>query len=69
MERANKRELEPLLTVDEACEILKISVPTFYRLRKDGDLRAVRVGGRLRLHPQDLRDFIKRNASESTDDA
>lgn len=67
MQSANKKDLgERLLSVDEACEFLQISVPTFYRLRKEGKLKAVRVGGGIRIDPTELRSFIARNVSKRT---
>lgn len=56
------------MTIDEACQFLQISRPTFFRLRKEKKLKAVRVGGGLRLDPAEIRAFVKRNVSESTDD-
>jgi excisionase family DNA binding protein len=58
-----------LFTVDEACEYLRISPASFYRLRRDGKLKAVRVGGGLRIDPSELRAFVQRNVSERTGDA
>lgn len=69
MPEATKKDADQLLTVDEACDFLRISVPTFYRLRKEGKLKAVRVGGGLRIDPAELRAFVRRNVSQRTGDA
>lgn len=51
-------ELEGLLTIDESCQFLKVSRPTFYRIVREGALKTVRVGGRMRVKPDELRRYI-----------
>jgi excisionase family DNA binding protein len=56
------RTLEGLLTPTEVCERLRISRATFYRLVRDGELRAVRLGRRegasLRVRDVDLERLL-----------
>ena len=59
MEQATKKE--PLLSVKETCEVLKISRPTFYRLAKAGRLRVVRIGPHYKCAPRHIDEFIERN--------
>jgi excisionase family DNA binding protein len=47
-----------LLTPPQASERLQVSLSTVRRLVAAGDLRAVRVGGQLRIDPDDLRRFL-----------
>ena len=53
------RPPEPLLTVSEPAEIPNSSDKTVYGRIKDGSLRAIRMGGVSRIHPQDLQDYIR----------
>ena len=55
------RRLEPLLTITEAAEVLGVQRSTIYRLLRDSDLVAVRVGKRLRFRPSDLEDYLERH--------
>ena len=54
---------EPLYTVTEAAEILKVSEKTVRRLIKKGQLRVIRIGGLLRIDPLDLEDLIRDHRS------
>lgn len=54
------KEIERLLTREEVCEILRISVPTFFRLCRSGRLPAAKVGSQWRLKPSVLARFIER---------
>jgi excisionase family DNA binding protein len=58
---ANKRE--PLLTLNEVAEILKVSVKQVRRYITDPDrrkrLRSIKVGRLIRIDPFDLEDFIR----------
>jgi excisionase family DNA binding protein len=56
---ARVRKLEPLLTVTEAAEILNTSPKTVRRRVAEGELRAIKIGGVLRIDPVDLEDFIR----------
>jgi len=57
------RDLEELLTINDTCDLLKISRPTVYRMIKKGVLKTVQVGGRMRFHPDELRRYINRRAA------
>lgn len=70
--RPDRAPIEPLLlTVQEACDALRISRTSLYYLVKDGRLRGVRlctVGqnfARLYFRPEDLRAFVERQARAS----
>ena len=54
-----------LRTVDEAAVYLRVSRRQIYKLVREGDLRAVRVGERLRFRPGDVEDYLERDRSES----
>ena len=53
------RKPEPLYTVAEAAEILRVSQKTVRRLIKSEQLRVIRIGGLLRIDPMDLQDLIR----------
>jgi excisionase family DNA binding protein len=53
-------DFEHLLTIAEICTILKITRRTCYRLTTSGRLSALKIGGQLRIRPEDLRIFLKR---------
>jgi excisionase family DNA binding protein len=57
---APERTFESLLSFDETRGILDCSRATLYRLLARGDLQAVKVGGRLKFQPEELRDFFDR---------
>lgn len=50
--------IEPLLTPEEAAEILKISVKTVHRRINSRALPAIQDGRVVRIHPTDLRTYI-----------
>lgn len=50
-----------LLNVDEAADRLRISRRSCYSLIHDGRLPATRVGGLLRVEPDEIDRFIRRN--------
>ena len=52
-----------LLTPRQAADRLGVSTWTVARLRRDGNLPAVRVGGSWRYHPADLAEYITSNRS------
>lgn len=56
--------VDHLLTPADAAARLAVSMWTLARLRRDGDLRAVRVGGAWRYDPADLSAYINQNRSE-----
>jgi excisionase family DNA binding protein len=49
-----------LLTVNEVSRLLNVSRWTTYRLVRDGQLRAVRVGQRLRFRMVDIDRYLER---------
>ena len=49
---------EPLLTIDEAADVLRVSRATLYRLIRGGELAPVRVGQRLRFEPSEIRRYL-----------
>ena len=49
---------EPLLTVAEVADVLRVSNMTVYRLIKSGQLAAIRVGKNYRIRQQDLDDYL-----------
>ena len=53
-------DMEKLFTPREAAEYLKVHVETLRRYVREGQLQAVKVGGRLRIQESDLIKFVKR---------
>ena len=53
--------IEGLLTVREASQVLHINRYLIYRLARDGDLPAIRVGRMVRFRPEDLREWIDKH--------
>ncbi len=51
---------EPLLSDADAAKILRVSRTTVRRLRYDGFLPYLRVGGAARIRPEDLAAYIAR---------
>jgi excisionase family DNA binding protein len=51
--------IEPLLTREEAADILNMSVSWVRAQIRHGRLRAKKLGKLVRIEPQDLRDFIQ----------
>lgn len=58
----NETTLEALLTLREARELLGVSNMSLWRLRNNGELPVVRIGGRVLVEPQALRDLIAANS-------
>ncbi len=50
--------LVQLLTVAKTAENLNVSEKSVYRLIEARKLRVIRCGRALRIHPDDLRDYI-----------
>ena len=56
---SNSKDASPqLLSLKKAAARLDISVPTVRRLTSKGVLRAVKIGGQLRITISDLQAFI-----------
>ena len=51
-------ELPDLLTIDEICKFLEVSLKTGYRLIKGGEIKAVKVGRSYRIPKQHLLEFL-----------
>lgn len=47
-----------ILTVKEACQILKISKTTLYRIVREEGLKAVKVRNSIRIKKEDLFNYI-----------
>jgi excisionase family DNA binding protein len=54
------RTLPPLRTKQEAARYLRISPDQLDRLRRRGDIRAIKVGALVRFLDQDLVDYVER---------
>lgn len=50
--------VEPMLTYQEAADVLKIGLTKVKQLCKDGDLKAVNVGRQRRVRARDLQAYI-----------
>lgn len=50
-----------LLTINEAAARLTVSLKTLRRLIAAGSLPVVRIGGLVRIRPEDLTNFIAQN--------
>jgi excisionase family DNA binding protein len=50
--------MRPLLDKADVADLLRVSVRTIDRLRVSGELRAVRVRGRVLFNPQDVQAFV-----------
>jgi excisionase family DNA binding protein len=53
------------LTVSEVAELLRVSSMTIYRLIKDGELPAVRVGKSYRLLEHDVDAYLAKQYTEA----
>jgi excisionase family DNA binding protein len=58
--------LEPLLSVDEVAELLRISESGVYRLIRKGELVSLKVGGRTLFEPVTIREFIAARRRDAT---
>ncbi|MDB6425848.1 helix-turn-helix transcriptional regulator [Curtobacterium sp. 20TX0008] len=57
-------DLEPMLTMDEVCELLRTSKSTIYSMRSEGrGPVGVKIGRRVLFRPSDIRRFCERNES------
>lgn len=53
------------LTVTEVSDLLRVSSMTIYRLIKDGELPAVRIGKSYRLREDDVDAFLAKQYTEA----
>jgi excisionase family DNA binding protein len=51
-------QLEPLLTINEAADVLGISRSQVYLMLRRGELPYTRVGERIRFVPAELREYL-----------
>jgi excisionase family DNA binding protein len=54
-----------LLTVSEVADLLRVSRMTVYRLIKDGEMSALRVGRSYRLREDDVDDYLSRRYTQA----
>jgi excisionase family DNA binding protein len=53
------------LTVNEVADLLRVSSMTIYRLIKDGEMPAVRVGKSYRLREDDIDAYLAKQYTEA----
>lgn len=53
---------EPLLTVGEVAQLMRVSNMTVYRLIKSGQLSAIRVGKNYRIRRSDIERYLTERA-------
>lgn len=59
----NERDFsEPLLTVGEVAQLMRVSNMTVYRLIKSGQLSAIRVGKNYRIRGADINRYLTERA-------
>lgn len=58
---------EDILTVDEACEALKIGYNTMYNLLNSGNLKAFRNGRTWRIPKQAVIEYVLKSAKLTSD--
>ena len=56
-----------VLTIDDIAEVLRVSTSTAYRLCRDAEFPAFRVGGQIRVRSKDLSAWIARRLGFPTD--
>lgn len=54
-----KQTLSSVLTVAEACEALRVSRTTFYRLLRAGKLKSIHLGRRRLVRPEELERLLQ----------
>lgn len=54
LELEKSQYCDELLTIEEVCELLKVSKMTLYRWDKLGILKKIEVGGKRRYHKSDV---------------
>jgi excisionase family DNA binding protein len=59
---------DPLLTVGEVAQVMRVSNMTVYRLIKSGQLAAVRVGKNYRIRRRDVDRYLSERAVRSESD-
>jgi excisionase family DNA binding protein len=64
-DRPAQSVLEPLMSIDDVCGVLRISERGVYRLISRGELVALKVGNRTLLEPAEVRAFIANQRQEA----
>ena len=59
---------EPLLTVSEVAQVMRVSNMTVYRLIKAGQLGALRVGKNYRIRRRDVERYLAERAVRVEDE-
>ncbi len=54
-----------LLTVNEVADLLRVSRMTVYRLIKEGDMSAFRVGRSYRLREEDVHSYLNERYTQA----
>ena len=54
-----------LLTVTEVADLLRVSRMTVYRLIKEGQMKALRVGRSYRLREDDVDEYLSKRYTEA----
>jgi excisionase family DNA binding protein len=54
-----------LLTVNEVADLLRVSRMTVYRLIKQGEMAALRVGRNFRLREEDVHSYLRQRYTEA----
>jgi len=54
-----KEQADKLLTVEEACQLLRISRPTFDRMRNRQQIAVIKIGRKVRIKSDELRRVIE----------
>jgi excisionase family DNA binding protein len=54
-----------LMTVNEVADLLRVSRMTVYRLIKEGDMKALRVGRNYRLRVDDVDEYLSKRYTEA----
>ena len=54
-----------MLTVNEVADLLRVSRMTVYRLIKQGEMAALRVGRNFRLREEDVHSYLKERYTEA----
>jgi excisionase family DNA binding protein len=65
--RQSEHGIEPLLSLDEVTQLLRISESGVYRLVRSGELPRVKVGSRTLFEPSEIRRFISRRRDGRND--
>ncbi len=60
-ERYKPGRISPVLSINEAADVLGIARATVYRLLRAGEIESVRVGKRQKFRPEDLDAYLERN--------